>query len=79
MIMGMCVIDMHQIYRNKQKLRNRVICGQILKEDATIIKFSGVLYSDLIDPDCKITTVVQHQVTGTVNSAIKDSWVLSRK
>jgi hypothetical protein len=42
-LIGMCVVDMQPLYRSEKKLRNRILCGQILEEDATIVKFSDLL------------------------------------
>jgi hypothetical protein len=63
--MSMCLIDVHWIYCSEKKLHNRVLCGQMLEEDVNIIKFSDLLYSDLIERDHNITTGVQHRVGGT--------------
>jgi hypothetical protein len=41
------------------------MCGQILEENATIVKFSDLLCSGLIEHDRNNTDVVQHRVEGT--------------
>jgi hypothetical protein len=64
-LMGMCVVDMQRLYRSEKILRNRILCGQILEEDATIVKLSDFLCSGLIESDRNITAVVQHRVSGT--------------
>jgi hypothetical protein len=56
---------MQCLYRSEKKLRNRIMCGQILEEDATIVKFSDLLCSGLIERDCNNTAVVRHCVSGT--------------
>jgi hypothetical protein len=60
-----CGVDVQRLYRSKKKLQNRILCGQILEEDATIVKFSEVLYSSLIERNCKNTDVVQQRMSGT--------------
>jgi hypothetical protein len=44
---GICVVDMHCLYRSEKRLRNRVLCGQVLEEDATIIRFSDLICGKL--------------------------------
>jgi hypothetical protein len=66
-LMGMCVIDMQRLYRREKKLRNIILCGQILEEDTIIVKFSDLLCSGLIDRDRNNTSGVQHRVSGTEN------------
>jgi hypothetical protein len=61
----MRVVDMQCLYRSEKKLRNRILCGQILEEDATIVKFSDLLYIGLIERDRNNTAGVQHRVSGT--------------
>jgi hypothetical protein len=63
--MGMCVVDMQRLYRSEKILQNRILCGQILEEDATIVKFSDLLCSGLIERDRNNTADVQHRVSGT--------------
>jgi hypothetical protein len=54
---------MQRLYRSEKKLRNRIMCGQILEEDATIVKFSDLLCSGLIERDRNNTAVVQNRVS----------------
>jgi hypothetical protein len=49
----------------QKKLRNIILCGKILEEDATFVKFSDFFCSGLIERDRNNTTVVQHRVAGT--------------
>jgi hypothetical protein len=44
---GMCVVDMHRLYQSETRLRNRVLCGQVLEEDATVIRFSELICGKL--------------------------------
>jgi hypothetical protein len=44
---GMCVVDMHRLYWREKRLRNRVLCGQVLEEDATVIRFSDLICGKL--------------------------------
>jgi hypothetical protein len=47
-LIGMCVVDMQRLYCSEKKLQNRILCGRILEEEATIVKFSDLLCSGLI-------------------------------
>jgi hypothetical protein len=64
-LIGMCVVDMQRLYRSEKKPRNRIMCGQILEEDVTIVKFSDLLCIGFIERDCNNTAVVQHRVSDT--------------
>jgi hypothetical protein len=44
---GMCVIDMHRLYRQQQKCHNQLLCGAMMEEDASIIRFSDLLCDNL--------------------------------
>jgi hypothetical protein len=48
---GMCVVDMHRLYRIEKRKRNRVLCGEMLEEDVTIIRFSDLLCGQLLKCD----------------------------
>jgi hypothetical protein len=58
-------VDMQRLYGSEKKLWNRIMCGQILEEDATIVKFSDLLCSGLIELDRNNIDVVKHRVAGT--------------
>jgi hypothetical protein len=47
----MCVVDMHRLYRSEKRKRNRVLCGEVLEEDATVIRFSDLLCGQLLKLD----------------------------
>jgi hypothetical protein len=36
--MGMCIVDMHRLYRSEKRLRNRALCDQVLEEDTIVIR-----------------------------------------
>jgi hypothetical protein len=44
---GMCVVGMYQLYWNEKRLRNRVLCGQVLDEEPTAIRFSDLICGKL--------------------------------
>jgi hypothetical protein len=46
-LMGMCVVDMHRLYRQQQKCHNQLLCGAIMEEDASVIRFSDLLCGNL--------------------------------
>jgi hypothetical protein len=64
-LIGICAVNMQHLYRSEKKLRNRIMCGQILEEDTTIVKFSELLYSGIIKRDRNTTDGVQYRVVGT--------------
>jgi hypothetical protein len=45
--MGMCVVDMHRLYRQQQKCHTQLLCGAIMEEDASVIHFSDLLCGNL--------------------------------
>jgi hypothetical protein len=59
------VVSTCSAHHSEKKLRNRILCGQILEEDATIVKFSDLLCSGLIERNRNNTDVVQHRVSST--------------
>jgi hypothetical protein len=46
-LMGMCVVNMHRLYRQHQKFHNQPLCGAIMEEDAIVIHFSDFLCGNL--------------------------------
>jgi hypothetical protein len=46
-LMGMCVVDMHQLYRQQQKCHTQLLCEAIMEEDASVIHFSELLCGNL--------------------------------
>jgi hypothetical protein len=46
-MVGMSVVDMQHLYQSEKKTRNKVLCGQVFEEDATVIKFSDLLCGKL--------------------------------
>jgi hypothetical protein len=44
---GMCIVDMHHLYRIEKRLQNRVICGQVIEEHTTVIRFSDLIFGKL--------------------------------
>jgi hypothetical protein len=44
---GVCVIDMHRLYRQPQKCHNQLLYGAIMEEDASVIHFSDLLCGNL--------------------------------
>jgi hypothetical protein len=46
-MVGMIVVDMQCLYRSEKKTRNKVLCGQVFDEDATVINFSDLLCGKL--------------------------------
>jgi hypothetical protein len=61
----MCVVDMHCLYRSEKRLRNRVICGQVLEADATVIRFSYLLWGKLLKRNRPTKSpVINRQFTG---------------
>jgi hypothetical protein len=62
---GMCVVDMHRLYRSEKRLCNRVLCGQVLEEDATVIRFSDLICEKLRERQRPTETpVIRQQLSG---------------
>jgi hypothetical protein len=64
-MVGMSVVDMQRLYRSEKKTRNKVFCGQVCGEDATVIKFSDLLCDNLRLRELQKTAIVQHKSDGT--------------
>jgi hypothetical protein len=64
-MVGMSVVDMQRIYRSEKKTRNKVLCGQVFNEDATVIKFSDLLCGKLRMREQQKTNIMQHKSDGT--------------
>jgi hypothetical protein len=64
-MVGMIVVDMRSFYQSEKKTRNKVLCGQVFDKDATVIKFSVLLYGKLRLHKRQKTAIVQHKVDGT--------------
>jgi hypothetical protein len=64
-LIGMCVVDMQRLYHSEKKLRTRILCGRVLEDYATSVKFSDLLCIGLIERDGNNTAVVQHRLSGT--------------
>jgi predicted MarR family transcription regulator len=62
---GMCVVDMHRLYRSEKPKRNRVLCGEVLEEDVTVIRFSDLLCGQLLKRDRPTANPsIRQQLTG---------------
>jgi hypothetical protein len=62
---GMCVVDMHRLYRSEKRLRNRVLCVQVLEEDATVIRFSELICGKLRERQRPAETpAIRQQLSG---------------
>jgi hypothetical protein len=61
----MSVVDMQRLYQSEKETWNKVLCGQVFDEDATVVKFSDFLYGKLGMYEQHKTDSVQHQVEGT--------------
>jgi hypothetical protein len=66
-MVGMIVVDMKSLYQSEKKTRNKVLCGQVFDKDATVIKFSKLLYGKLRIHKRQKTAIVKHKVDGTGN------------
>jgi hypothetical protein len=44
---GMCEVDMHRLYRQHQKCHIQLLCGAIMEEEASVIRFSDLLCGNL--------------------------------
>jgi hypothetical protein len=52
MLAGQSVVNFHRLYRSEKKTRIRALCGQLMDDDATIIKFRDLLYGNLVQRQC---------------------------
>jgi hypothetical protein len=56
---------MHRLYRSEKRLRNRVLCGKVLEEDATVIRFSDLICGKLRERQRPIETpAIRQQLSG---------------
>jgi hypothetical protein len=60
-MVDMSVVDMQRLYQSEKKTRNKVLCGQVFDEDATLIKLSDLLCGNLRLHERQKTVIVQHK------------------
>jgi hypothetical protein len=44
---GMQIVDRHRLYQCEKRLHNRVLFGRVLEKDATVIRFSELIFRKL--------------------------------
>jgi hypothetical protein len=57
-MVGMSLVDMQCVYRSEKNVQNKVLRGQVINEDVTVIKFSGLLPGKIRLRDRHMTAVL---------------------